>query len=120
MEFTFDEELLALQAEAEAVAADAVERYGRRNDSWLCGFSREFSLELGERGWVGVDHSVAKLGACGSAPTQPQPVRQPAMKQVRPSTMLRPTRMKRSQVLPPDVRPGSPVEAPVTIPGRRA
>ena len=54
MEFTFDEELLALQAEAEAVAADAVERYGRRNDSWLCGFSREFSLELGERGWIGM------------------------------------------------------------------
>ena len=54
MHFTLTDEQEALKAEAEAVAADAVERYGRHNDSWLCGYSREFSRELAARGWIGM------------------------------------------------------------------
>ena len=49
-----DDRLLALQQEAEAVAADAVARFGPTHDSWMCGFSREFSRELGGRGWLGM------------------------------------------------------------------
>jgi alkylation response protein AidB-like acyl-CoA dehydrogenase len=54
MDFRLSSELQELQAEAETVAADAVARYGRFNDSWLCGFSREFSRELAERKWLGM------------------------------------------------------------------
>jgi alkylation response protein AidB-like acyl-CoA dehydrogenase len=54
MDFRLSIELQELQAEAETVAADAVARYGRFNDSWLCGFSREFSRELAERKWLGM------------------------------------------------------------------
>ena len=54
MHFTLTDEQEALKAEADAVAADAVERYGRHNDSWLCGYSREFSRELAARGWIGM------------------------------------------------------------------
>jgi alkylation response protein AidB-like acyl-CoA dehydrogenase len=54
MDFRLGDQLLELQAEAERVAADAVERYGRFNDSWLCGYSREFSRELSGHGWIGM------------------------------------------------------------------
>ena len=36
------------------MAADAVTRYGRSNDSWINGYSKEFSRELGARGWIGM------------------------------------------------------------------
>ena len=54
MDFTLNDELLALKAEAEDFAAAAVAKYGRFNDSWLCSFSRECSQELAARGWIGM------------------------------------------------------------------
>jgi alkylation response protein AidB-like acyl-CoA dehydrogenase len=58
MDFRLSDELLSLQAEAERVAADAVARYGRFNDSWLCGYSREFSRELASHDWIGMTWPV--------------------------------------------------------------
>ena len=43
MEFSWTDEQVALRAEAAHVAADAVARYGRHNDSWINGYSKEFS-----------------------------------------------------------------------------
>ncbi|MFM7684710.1 MAG: acyl-CoA dehydrogenase family protein [Actinomycetota bacterium] len=54
MDFSWTPEQEALRAEAAAVAADAVARFGRSNDSWINGFSKEFSAELGARGWIGM------------------------------------------------------------------
>ena len=54
MDFTWTDDQRALRAEARKVAADAVARYGRSNDSWINGFSKEFAQELGRRGWIGL------------------------------------------------------------------
>ena len=54
MDFALDEHLLALRAEAEEFAVGAVARYGRHNDGWLCGYSRELSRDLAARGWIGL------------------------------------------------------------------
>ncbi|MEY2755296.1 MAG: hypothetical protein RJB65_1654 [Actinomycetota bacterium] len=54
MDFSWTPEQQALRAEAARVAADAVARFGRHNDSWINGFSKEFSRELGARGWIGM------------------------------------------------------------------
>ncbi|MEZ5216674.1 MAG: acyl-CoA dehydrogenase family protein [Ilumatobacteraceae bacterium] len=54
MDFDWTPEQQELRAEARAVAQDAVAAYGRHNDSWINGYSKEFSLELGKRGWIGL------------------------------------------------------------------
>ncbi len=54
MEFSWTPEQLALRDEAAAVAKQAVATYGRSNDSWINGYSKEFSRELGRRGWIGM------------------------------------------------------------------
>jgi alkylation response protein AidB-like acyl-CoA dehydrogenase len=54
MEFTWTAEQQALREEARAFGADAVARYGRSNDSWINGYSRELSRELGRKGWLGM------------------------------------------------------------------
>jgi len=54
MDFTLSPELLALADEARALGRDVGARLDVREDSWLRGVSREFSLELGRRGWLGM------------------------------------------------------------------
>ena len=54
VEFSWTPEQEALRAEAREVAADAVRRFGRANDSWINGWSREFGEDLGRRGWIGL------------------------------------------------------------------
>jgi alkylation response protein AidB-like acyl-CoA dehydrogenase len=54
MEFALPPEIAALGREAQAVAARAVAELDVREDSWVCGFSKPFSRELGERGWLGL------------------------------------------------------------------
>ena len=54
MDFDWPPELLALRAEAEEVAAKAAATYGVNDDGWIVGQSREFSRELGRRGWIGM------------------------------------------------------------------
>ena len=54
MDFALDDDQLALQAHAREVAAGAVARYGRHNDSWINGWSKEFAKELASLGWIGM------------------------------------------------------------------
>ena len=54
MDFSWTTEQLALREKAATVAADAVSRFGRSNDSWINGYSKEFSKELAGHGWIGM------------------------------------------------------------------
>ena len=54
MDFDWTPDLLALQHEARAVGAAAAADLDVREDSWIVGTSRPFSLELAERGWLGM------------------------------------------------------------------
>ena len=54
MDFTWTAEQDELRSEARRVAEAAVSRYGRHNDSWINGFSKEFARELGAIGWIGM------------------------------------------------------------------
>ncbi len=54
MDFAWTNDQRVLRAQAQAVAIDAVARYGRFNDTWMNGYSKEFSKELAERGWIGM------------------------------------------------------------------
>jgi len=54
MDFGWTVEQVRLRDEARAFARDAVQRFGRSNDSWIHGYSKEVSRELGARGWIGM------------------------------------------------------------------
>ena len=54
LDFEFGAELEALQKEARAVAAQGVADHGVHNDSWINGYSKEFSATIAARGWVGM------------------------------------------------------------------
>ena len=45
---------LELREQAREVARNAVARYGRHNDSWINGFSKDFAKELAALGWIGL------------------------------------------------------------------
>ena len=54
MEFAWTPEQIDLREHARKIAEDAVARYGRHNDTWMNGYSKEFSKELGEHGFIGM------------------------------------------------------------------
>lgn len=54
MDFSWSPEQIALRKQARQVATKAVEKYGRFNDTWMNGYSREFSRELAALGWIGM------------------------------------------------------------------
>lgn len=54
MDFAWTPQQLQLREEAAQVAADGVRRFGRHNVSWMNGYSKEFSRELAQRGWIGM------------------------------------------------------------------
>jgi alkylation response protein AidB-like acyl-CoA dehydrogenase len=62
VDFDWSPDLLALADEARAVGRAAAERCDVREDSWLIGTSREFSLELARRHWLGMTWPVAEGG----------------------------------------------------------
>ena len=62
MEFAWTSEQEALRETAREVAAQGVKTYGRFNDSWINGFSREFSRELSRYGWIGMSWPVSAGG----------------------------------------------------------
>jgi alkylation response protein AidB-like acyl-CoA dehydrogenase len=69
LDFAESPDLQALRHEARQVAADAVDRFGTHNDSWIVGFSKEFSAELGARGWIGMTWPV-EFGGGGRPPLE--------------------------------------------------
>jgi alkylation response protein AidB-like acyl-CoA dehydrogenase len=62
MDFDWSPELLDLRREATEVAAAAVASLPVKEDSWLIGTSREFSLELAARGWLGMTWPTSEGG----------------------------------------------------------
>jgi len=54
LSFDLDPELATLQKRAREVAAEGVARFGRHNDSWINGFSKEFAQVMGAEGWIGM------------------------------------------------------------------
>ncbi|MFM7307530.1 MAG: acyl-CoA dehydrogenase family protein, partial [Actinomycetota bacterium] len=58
MDFAWSSEQVLLRKRARELAADAVARYGRANDSWMNGYSKEFSRELGREGFSGMTWPV--------------------------------------------------------------
>jgi len=62
MDFSWTAEQEALRVEAREFANDAVARFGRHNDSWINGYSRELSKELAARGWIGLTWPIEHGG----------------------------------------------------------
>jgi len=62
IDFQLSSEHQALQARARTVAADGVARYGRWNDSWINGFSKEFAQVMATEGWIGMGWPVEHGG----------------------------------------------------------
>ena len=54
MDFAWNADQILLRKRAKEMATDAVARYGRWNDSWMNGYSKEFSRELGSEGFIGM------------------------------------------------------------------
>ena len=54
MDFALSPELRALRDRARAVAAEGVARFGRHNDSWINGYSKEFARVMADEGWIGM------------------------------------------------------------------
>ncbi|MGI9578607.1 MAG: acyl-CoA dehydrogenase family protein [Microthrixaceae bacterium] len=62
-------EVLALAAEARSVAAEWTAELSATEDSWLVGTSREFSVELARRGWLGMTWPT-EWGGHGRSPLE--------------------------------------------------
>jgi alkylation response protein AidB-like acyl-CoA dehydrogenase len=62
MDFSWTAEQVALREQARKVAAEAVARLGRSNDSWINGFSKEFAQEMAAHGWIGMTWPVEHGG----------------------------------------------------------
>ena len=62
LDFGWSPELLELQAEALDVGRRAAAGLDVQEDSWLIGTSRAFSLELADRGWLGMTWPVSEGG----------------------------------------------------------
>ena len=54
LDFRLTPELETLRSKARAVAAAGVAAHGVHNDSWINGFSKEFSATIAAEGWVGM------------------------------------------------------------------
>lgn len=54
MDFTLSDELATLRDRARRVARQGVERFGAVNDSWINGYSPEFSKVLAAEGFIGM------------------------------------------------------------------
>ena len=67
MDFAWTAQQLELREQARSVAAAAVARYGRHNDSWINGFSKQFAKEMAELGWIGLTWPT-EFGGAGRPP----------------------------------------------------
>ncbi len=62
LDFTLSPELEELRTRARTVAAQGVAQYGAHADSWINGFSKEFSKRLAQEGWIGMTWPVEHGG----------------------------------------------------------
>ncbi|MEM9132369.1 MAG: acyl-CoA dehydrogenase family protein [Actinomycetota bacterium] len=62
LDFRLTPELETLRKRAREVAADGVARFGRHNDSWINGFSKEFAQVMAAEGWIGMGWPVEHGG----------------------------------------------------------
>jgi len=62
LDFALTPDLEALRQRARAVAAEGVARFGRHNDSWINGFSKDFAQVLADEGWIGMGWPVEHGG----------------------------------------------------------
>lgn len=62
LDFELSPELQELQIRARKVAAEGVADYGMHTDSWINGYSKEFSKRLAEEGWIGMTWPVEHGG----------------------------------------------------------
>lgn len=69
MDFNWPEELAQLSLEAMSVGQGAVSSLDSKENSWINGFSKEFALELGRRGWLGMTLPIEK-GGHGRSPLE--------------------------------------------------
>jgi alkylation response protein AidB-like acyl-CoA dehydrogenase len=69
MDFDLGPRLGALAAEARAVGAEAAKGRPHLEESWVVGFDRAFSEELGRRGWLGMLWP-ADVGGGGRSPLE--------------------------------------------------
>ena len=69
MDYRFGPELDALRDEALEVGRRAVADLDVREDSWIVGTSRSFSLELARRGWLGMTWPT-EVGGGGRSPIE--------------------------------------------------
>jgi alkylation response protein AidB-like acyl-CoA dehydrogenase len=67
MDFAWTAEQLELREQARSVATAAVARYGRHNDSWINGFSKQFAKEMAALGWIGLTWPT-EFGGAGRPP----------------------------------------------------
>ena len=54
LEFSFPKDLQDLQKRARSVAEEGVKNFGSYPDSWINGYSKEFSKVLANEGWLGM------------------------------------------------------------------
>ena len=69
MEFGWSNDEVRLGNRAEQLAKDAARRYGQYADSWINGYSKEFSRELADEGWIGMTWP-AEYGGGGRHPLE--------------------------------------------------
>ena len=54
LQFSFPQDLKDLQERARSVAEQGVKEFGSYPDSWINGYSKEFSKVLASEGWLGM------------------------------------------------------------------
>ena len=60
-DFSFPPQLEELRMHARSVATKGAIEFGRFDDSWINGYSKEFSKVLASEGWIGMTLSLIHI-----------------------------------------------------------